>query len=125
MFGNDVVQFFLELLDFSCCNLNIGGLPLSPTHGLVYHHSRMAQRKALALGSGHKQHSRHRRRHAGAYRGNIARYILHGVIDAKTGIHAATGRIDIDAHILARVRAIEVQQLGLYHIGGIIIYLRA
>ena len=121
MVGYYLVKLLFQLEYLAGGNLDVGCLSLGATHRLMNHDARMAQGETLACGSAHKQHGGHRGGHTGADGGDIAGDILHGVIDAKSGIHRPAGRVDVNRHILAGVGRIEIQQLGLYHVGGVVI----
>ena len=47
MIGNNGIKFFLQLLDFTCRDFNIRGLPLGTSHRLVYHHAGVVNAERL------------------------------------------------------------------------------
>ena len=51
MVGDYSVEFFLELHDFLCLNLDVGCLSLHSAQRLVYHHAAVGQSGTLAFGS--------------------------------------------------------------------------
>ena len=70
----------------------------------------MRQRTALTLLTRHQQHSSHACRHACADSLHIAIDELHRVVDTQPCIHATTGRVNIDADVLAeKNRAISAE----------------
>ena len=46
------------------------------------------------------------------------------MVDAQAGCHASAGRIDVNRYVLARIDGVQIEQLCLQRIGGIIIDLR-
>ena len=79
------------------------------------------ERRALALGSGHQQHGRHRRRHARADGGHVGGDVLHRVVDAQPGIDRAARRVDVNRDVFRRVGRLEIEQLRLDDVGHIVV----
>ena len=75
--------------------------------------------------AGNQQHGCHTGGHAGTDGGDIAADELHRIVNAQAGVYRTARRIDIDGDVLARVYRIQVQQLSLQGIGGIVVNLRA
>ena len=88
--GKYPVEFFPDQQDFPGVNVDIGGLSLEASQGLVDHDAGMWQAKTLALGTTGQQ----KRPHAGGltdtHGADIGLDKLHGVVDCKTGRYRAT-----------------------------------
>ena len=84
MFGHDLIQSFADFQDFSGMNVDFGGLPLKPAHGLMNHDPRIRQRESFAFGSGGQQKGAHAGGLAEADRIDRGFHILHGVINPQS-----------------------------------------
>mgnify|MGYP000757096595 CR=1 FL=1 len=56
MVSNNSIQFLFQLLNFTCRDFNIRSLSLCTTHWLMYHYTRVSQRRTLAFCTCHQQH---------------------------------------------------------------------
>ena len=81
MFDENLVEFFLHAQHFPRVDLDIGGLALKPSHGLVDEDSRVGKGVTFALGPRGQQERSHARRLPDAYRLNIGLDVLHDVVD--------------------------------------------
>ena len=72
-------------------NINVTGLPLEATQGLVDHHPRMREAVAFACRPSSQQKRTHARRLTDAQGADIRFDKLHGVIDGKPRRHQAAG----------------------------------
>src|ERR1044072_6431624 len=50
--GHDLIESLTDFQDFSVVNVDLSGLSLKPTHGLMNHHPRIRQGESLAFCSG-------------------------------------------------------------------------
>ena len=125
VFGDNGVEFLLELQDLLGLNLDIGSLTLHTAQRLVDHHTAVRQCRALTLGAGDEQDGGHRGSHARTDRRHVARNELHGIVDAQSGCDAAARGVNIEGYILARIDGVEVQQLCLQGVGSIVVHLCA
>ena len=57
--GEDRVELLLDLEDLASCDLEVAGLPLHAPEGLMDHHARMRESKALPLGPCDEEHRGH------------------------------------------------------------------
>ena len=87
---DDAKRFLFQFLNFTCRDFNIRGLSLCTTHRLMYHYTRVSQRRALAFGACHQQHCSHTCRHTCTDSSHITRDKLHCIIDAQSRIYGAT-----------------------------------
>lgn len=84
----------LDEKDLLGLNLDISGLARGASKGLVDHDAGVGQRLALALSSGAEEEGTHGGSSAKAHGRNVARNVLHGVVDGHAGGDGAAGGVD-------------------------------
>ena len=119
--GHVFVEGCLDKEDFLGLDLNVGGLSLGSSEGLVDHDAGVGERFALAGRSGSQQKGSHAGGHAKANRLDIAGDELHRVVNGKAGRHGPTGRIDVESNVLVGVFVGQVQQLSHQHVAHLIV----
>ena len=119
--GDDLVELFLELHDLPGGDFDVAGLATGPTQRLMDHGPAVLQARPLAGSPGAKQHGAHRGRHARADGRHVGADVLHRVVDAESGVDAATWGIDVDLDVLGRVGGLEEEHLGLNDVGDVVI----
>ena len=89
----------------------------------MYHHAAVRQCRALALLARNKQHGGHAGGHARADGGHVRAYKLHGIVYTEACRNASARRVDIYRYVFAVIHRVEVEQLGLQRVGGIVVNL--
>ena len=102
-------------------DLDLGGLALHATKGLVNHHLGIGQRETFALGPGRQQERAHTGRHARAQRRNIGLDEVHGVKNRQAGADRTARRVDVKRNVLVRILAFQEQQLCHHQVGRLVI----
>ena len=104
-------------------DLDVRSLPLKALHQrLVNHDFRIGQRQTLALRAAGQQERTHGGCHAHTNGGHIALDVFHRVVNGHTGRNGTTGAVDIQADVLVRILAFQIQQLGYHQAGGAVVY---
>ncbi len=91
VFDKNSVELFPDAQDLPRLNVNIRGLPLETSHGLVDQDSRMGKRVPSPLLARPQKESGNTGTLSQADRGNLWPDVLHGVIDGQTGRHNPSG----------------------------------
>mmetsp|Transcript_7092 Transcript_7092/g.10650 ORF Transcript_7092/g.10650 Transcript_7092/m.10650 type:complete len:277 (-) Transcript_7092:219-1049(-) len=104
-----------------CLYLNIGRLSLRPTQRLVNHDATVGQRPPLPRSAGPQQKRPHARRHPEAHGVDIARHVLHGIVNGHAGADAPPGRVDVERNVLGGVLVGEVEELGDEDVGDLVV----
>lgn len=85
----------------------------------------IGQSIALALGTGAKQKCAHAGCQTNADSGHVAADELHGVVDRQAGADDATRAVDVEADVLIRILALQIEKLGDYQVGYLVADRRA
>ena len=107
--GNVRIQHLANEENLLRLNLNVGGLALRSSEGLVDHDSRVGQGASLARRSGSEEEGSHGCCHAKADCGDIAGNVLHGVVNGHAGRDAASGTVDVEGNVFGGVLLSEVE----------------
>ena len=122
IFGNVRIQYFPNEQYLLRLNLNVSRLSLSTAQWLMDHDARIGQRPSLPRRTGPQQEGPHARGHTKAYRGHIARNVLHRIVNGHSGGHAPPRTVDVERNILGGVLVGQVQELGHEDVGDFIIH---
>ena len=87
----------------------------------MHHNARVRQSVALALGAAGKQELTHGGSQAHAVRGNIARRVLHGVINSHARSDRATRGVDVERNVASGVLGGQQEDLGAQLVRNLII----
>mmetsp|Transcript_5962 Transcript_5962/g.16188 ORF Transcript_5962/g.16188 Transcript_5962/m.16188 type:complete len:273 (-) Transcript_5962:25-843(-) len=119
--GNVRVQNLADEEDLLGLDLDVGGLSLGTSQRLVDHDAGVGKGSSLALGAGAQQEGSHAGGHTEADGGDVARDVLHGVVDGHTGGDGTTWGVDVEGDVLVRVLVGEVEELGDQDVGDLVI----
>ncbi len=100
---------------------DVGRLAAQTGERLVHHDAGVRQGVALAGGAGGEQELAHRGGETEAHRGDVAADELHRVVDRHAGGDRTTGAVDVEPDVLARVLALQVQQLRADLVGDVVV----
>ena len=107
--------------DLSGLDVDIRGLPLESSHGLMDQDSRMGKRIPFTLLS----RSQKQRRHAGglpeADGRDLRLDVLHGVVDRQSGRDDSSGRVDVEVDVLVRIFRFQKEELRNNQVGHVVI----
>src|SRR5215211_524223 len=121
--GEDLVQAALGHDELFGVDLHVRGLTGQPAYArLVQEYARVRQGVPLVFGASGEQEGPHGGGHAEGRRGDIRLDELHGVVDRKPRRHAAAGGVYVQVDVLLGVLALEVQELGHYGVGHLVIH---
>src|SRR3990170_920666 len=109
MFYKNCIQPLAGIQDFSCMDVNIGGLSLETSKRLVDHYPGMRQAVAFPLLTAGEQQGTHARGLSHAHRADGRLDKLHGIVDGESGGNRTARRIDIEMDILVRILRLEKQ----------------
>src|SRR3989440_5436761 len=123
--SQNVIDAAAQAQDLTGRDFDIRRLSFSTAQRLVNQHGRIGQTVTFALFARGEQYRSHAHSHADAHGGNIGLQPLHGVIDGKTCVDHAAGRVDVQPDVLGRVLALEEQQLRHRQVSHIIVDGRA
>src|SRR5699024_6934091 len=106
-------------------DLDIGGLTLGATEGLVNHHFAVGQGEPFSFGSGREQKGTHGSGHSDTDRLDVAFNMLHGIIDGEPCGNGTARRVDVQLNVFIGIFGLQEQQLGDYGVGHRVVKLAA
>src|SRR5215211_8150622 len=121
--GEDLVEATLGHEELFGVDLHVRSLAGEPADArLVQKYARVRQGVPLVLGARGEQEGPHGGGHAEGRRGDIRLDELNGVVDCKARRDAAAGGVYVQVDVLLGVLALEMQELGHYGVGHLVIY---
>mmetsp|Transcript_20055 Transcript_20055/g.41957 ORF Transcript_20055/g.41957 Transcript_20055/m.41957 type:complete len:273 (-) Transcript_20055:80-898(-) len=112
VFSNVCIEHLTNEKDFLGLNFNISRLALGSSQRLMDHDTAVGQGTTLSLGTRSQQKSSHTGSHTKAHSVDIARNILHSIINCHTSRHGSPRAVNIEGDIFFRILIGKVQELG-------------
>ena len=114
----------LQVNDLLRLDRYVRSLPLHLARRLVHQDAGVRQGIPLTRGPRAEEELAHRGSEAHANRGDIARDVLHGVVDGQAGRDRAAGRVYVKADVADRVLRCQQEQLGADQVRRAVLDLR-